>query len=478
MDGAEQTNRVGSSLEKQKTLQSENQEDVKETPEQKLTNQIYMKITELRKKVQENSIKEWEECFMSRGMEKKLDSLFQLLNTTKAKLELDFAHKPYFVDKNPETKLITVNGEPYQDETDDFVRREIAVADAYWRNEWYEMFHDENYNTTATIIYIIIVTSIIVSVITTIAGTIPTLSGYEQTWKNIELVVTLCFSIEYVVKLILVRNRLQYMARIMNILDLLAILPFYLQAFLDAEALESVGGVLRALRLTRIAKIRQLASPYTNIIMHATVDSLMGAGSSVAIFLFIGTVMTGTLVYAFEKDENPDFTSIPMGMWYSIVTMTTVGYGDLYPITWVGQILGVFTILVGLILVSLVVMVVGNYYILRLEEYQEGKRSIKMQIYNFAEKPNIKEYFEKKLDKCIPNLWTLMLKKYPTDTLFSIIWIELRKKEELKKDWWWSRIPTGEVKRTHTFSHDDLHSKHTNVGTGGTSDLASQAVLE
>ena len=69
------------------------------------------------------------------------------------------------------------------------------------------------------------------------------------------------------------------------------------------------------------------------------------------------------MVYSFEHEvEDSGFDSIPIGMWFAIVTMTTVGYGDFYPTSTVGMLLGVFTILVGLVLISLVVMVVGKYY--------------------------------------------------------------------------------------------------------------------
>jgi len=430
--------------------------ETEKTPEELLVDEILEDLTaivDIQKKI---APKEWANEFLTRGMENNLDTLFQLFNTTKDKLELDFMHKPYFVDRNPETKLITVNGESFLNENDAFVKREQAVAEKYWRNEWYEIFHDEKYNKTALVIYIIIVLSIIISVVSTIAST-TTLSKYADMWRIIEFVVTLCFTIEYIIKLILVRNRFKYMLRIMNVFDLLAILPFYLQEVFPADALESVGGVLRALRLTRIAKIRQLASPYTNIIMHATTDTIMGAGSSVAIFLFIGTVMTGTLVYAFEHDPDEAdqfFTNIPMGMWFAVVTMTTVGYGDLYPLTAIGKCLGVLTILVGLILVSLVVMVVGNYYMDRLKEYEDGKEKIKEEIYYFSIHPAAKRHYTKIYGKEIS--WKTMLKHFPTEALFKQIWTGLRKEEEAKKNWWWSKLKApGQVDRQHTFSQDD-----------------------
>jgi len=419
--------------------------------EARLLQDILKNIHDLRRRVRKFSPPEWEKCFTTKGMDRRLDTLFQMFTKKKEKLELDFNHKPYFVDKNPFTKVVTINGQVPENsdlQTNvEWLEKEKEKAEQSIMNIWFERFHDENCDATAMIIYIIIVISIVISVITTIISTIEPWKDYKDTWFLIEMIVTICFSIEYAAKLLVVRRKVSYMLRIMNVFDLLAIIPFYFQVTMDAEAFEDVGGVLRALRLTRIAKIRQLASPYTTIILQSTMDSLTGAGSSVVIFLFIASVITGTLVYAFENEHDESgFGSIPIGMWFSIVTMTTVGYGDFYPMTTTGQFLGVFTILVGLVLISLVVMVVGNYYIDRLIDYQTGKNNIKEEIFKSA--GNKKREFQKTLKKMKPV------------EIFKRIEEKLRMKEEKKMYWWWSKIsgPGNSVRTLHTFLGDRQYS--------------------
>jgi len=132
----------------------------------------------------------------------------------------------------------------------------------------------------------------------------------------------------------------------------------------------------------RIAKIRRLATPYTHILINALIQTIQGTGSAVAIFLFIATVMSGTLMYNFEKNADSGFDSIPRGMWWSIVTMTTVGYGDLFPQSVAGYFLGVATILIGMALTSLIIMVIGQYYIDLLSEFEDEVKHIQVLLWN------------------------------------------------------------------------------------------------
>eukprot|EP00494_Astrolonche_serrata_P031361 UN31630 len=100
--------------------------------------------------------------------------------------------------------------------------------------------------------------------------------------NSVEAVVTMVFTVEYVARVIVVRNRTQYMLRTLVVLDLLAILPFYMEVLFTerSDFTHSISGVLRVLRLSRVAKIRQLSTPYTQMLNNALINSLWGTGSS------------------------------------------------------------------------------------------------------------------------------------------------------------------------------------------------------
>jgi len=379
-----------------------------------------------------------DEVFQTKTMDEKLDGIFQNFSNVSNKLELDLEHKPYFIDENPAFKKATgkrysINGQPRNLSEDEFEDKKKKMRENY-RNHWYEVLHDENYNypSEALLVYVIIVLSILISVVTTMLSTVPGLRDHEDLWFIIELVVTICFTIEYISKVIFVRNKFAYMRKPMNVLDFLAIVPFYItEAMGEGDGpIASISGVLRALRLTRIAKIRQLATPYTNIILRAMIDSVLGTGSAVGIFLFIGCVFTGTLVYAAEESAGSGFESIPMAMWFALVTMTTVGYGDLYPTTFWGYMLGTLTILAGLILMSLIIMVIGQYYIIHLETYQHAKQDIRKMLYSVCEPKGDEIPLS---DRDILKKYKKNLKELSISDLYDSIASDLRKSKE-KRD--------------------------------------------
>lgn len=159
-----------------------------------------------------------------------------------------------------------------------------------------------------------------------------------------EWVFTILFSVEYVLRLIAVRRPLRYAWSFYGIVDLLAILPTYLSLI--------VGGtqslvVIRALRLLRAFRVLKL----TEYVGAARMLNVALAKSVRKIIVFLGAVLTvvliaGSLMYLIEGEEN-GFTSIPRSVYWAIVTMTTVGYGDIAPNTVLGQALASLLMILG-----------------------------------------------------------------------------------------------------------------------------------
>jgi voltage-gated potassium channel len=155
---------------------------------------------------------------------------------------------------------------------------------------------------------------------------------------------TILFTIEYVLRLSSVRRPLRYAASFFGVVDLLAIVPTYLSLLVPGSHYLLVVRILRLLRIFRILKLAE----------HLTeADVLMRAlrASRRKISVFILTVLTmvvviGTLLYVIEGEEN-GFTSIPVGIYWAVVTLTTVGYGDISPKTPVGQTLAAVVMIIG-----------------------------------------------------------------------------------------------------------------------------------
>lgn len=192
---------------------------------------------------------------------------------------------------------------------------------------------------------LIIVWAIIFSIVLVMLESVKDLDAKYHTFFNVsEWVITILFSIEYVLRIISVKKPSSYIFSFYGIIDFLSTIPKYLSLFIGgAHALVA----LRALRLLRIFRILKLVR-----FVGAT-ENLGKAlkASRYKIFVFISAVLIicviiGTIMYLIEGDPS-GFTSIPRGIYWAIVTLTTVGYGDIAPQTSFGQFLASLVMILG-----------------------------------------------------------------------------------------------------------------------------------
>jgi len=175
--------------------------------------------------------------------------------------------------------------------------------------------------------------------------------------------VTVLFTIEYLIRIIVVKNRVRYFLKPMNVVDLLAVLPYYVEKVLPLLPSTSLR-VLRIVRLARLGRLRNLFSEYIEVMSRALWNAADEAGPMMLLMIMLEVVLFGSSVYAFENGNHKDgtFVSIPDTMWWAFVTMTTVGYGDLSPITNPGRILGVFCMFSGIVLMAICVIIIGGNF--------------------------------------------------------------------------------------------------------------------
>jgi len=155
---------------------------------------------------------------------------------------------------------------------------------------------------------------------------------------------TTLFTVEYALRLASVRRPLRYASSFFGVVDLLAIVPTYLSLLVTGSQYLLVVRILRLLRIFRVLKLAEHLTE-ADVLMRA----LRASRRKISVFLL--TVLTmvvviGTLLYVIEGEEN-GFTSIPVGIYWAVVTLTTVGYGDISPKTPVGQTLAAVVMVVG-----------------------------------------------------------------------------------------------------------------------------------
>jgi voltage-gated potassium channel len=187
--------------------------------------------------------------------------------------------------------------------------------------------------------------TIILSVIAVLLESVAGVRARYGTWlRAFEWLVTILFTIEYCLRLFCVGKPLRYARSFYGIVDLLAIIPTFISAFvIGAQSLM----VIRAVRLLRVFRVLKLV----HFIGEARVLRAALRASARKIVIFIGAVLTivvivGALMYLIEGEEN-GFTSIPESIYWAIVTMTTVGYGDIAPQTPLGKLLAAAIMILG-----------------------------------------------------------------------------------------------------------------------------------
>ncbi|HSD05612.1 ion transporter [Flavobacterium sp.] len=175
-----------------------------------------------------------------------------------------------------------------------------------------------------------------------------TVKGFNAKYHDqliiIEWIITILFSIEYLLRIFTTNKPRRYIFSFLGIIDLIAILPMYLSLFLVGS---KVFSVIRALRLLRLFKI--LNNPQFTGQSHHLLTALNASRRKITIFLYfmlISSILIGSLMYLIEGEEN-GFTSIPVSIYWTIVTLTTVGYGDISPVTPLGQFIASFVMVLG-----------------------------------------------------------------------------------------------------------------------------------
>uniref|UniRef100_A0A914XT16 Uncharacterized protein n=1 Tax=Panagrolaimus superbus TaxID=310955 RepID=A0A914XT16_9BILA len=200
---------------------------------------------------------------------------------------------------------------------------------------------------------------------------------------QVEYVCIIWFSLEYFSKMLVTPNRWATFRQLLNIIDLLAILPFMIEMGLkiigiDTEQLQDLKGaflVIRILRVLRVIRVLKLGRYSSGLQMFGkTLHASFRQLGMMAMVVMTGVIFFSTLVYFLEKDDpTSGFHSIPAACWWCIVTMTTVGYGDLTPVTVAGKLVATGAIACGVLVLALpITIIVDNFMKVAESERRPG----------------------------------------------------------------------------------------------------------
>jgi len=192
---------------------------------------------------------------------------------------------------------------------------------------------------------VVLLWAIVLSVVAVMFETVDSVATRHRELLVIaEWIFTILFSVEYILRLLSVGKPMKYVTSFMGIVDLLSVIPTYLSLIVAGPQYLLVIRTIRLIRVFRILKLTRYVSE-----AQVLAQALRSSFAKITIFIsgvVILVLIMGTLMYLIEGPEH-GFTSIPTSMYWTIVTITTVGYGDIAPVTTLGQTLASIIMLLG-----------------------------------------------------------------------------------------------------------------------------------
>uniref|UniRef100_A0A3P8UVC8 Potassium voltage-gated channel subfamily C member 4 n=1 Tax=Cynoglossus semilaevis TaxID=244447 RepID=A0A3P8UVC8_CYNSE len=211
----------------------------------------------------------------------------------------------------------------------------------------------------------------------------------------VEGVCVVWFTLEFLARIVCCPDKVVFIRNSLNIIDFVAILPFYLEvglSSLSSKAASDVLGFLRVVRFVRILRIFKLTRHFVGMrVLGHTLRASVNEFLLLVIFLALGVLIFATMIYYAERigampddptgSNHTHFKNIPISFWWAVVTMTTLGYGDMYPKTWLGMMVGALCALAGVLTIAMPVPVIvnnfGMYYSLAMARQKLPKKKKK-----------------------------------------------------------------------------------------------------
>jgi len=189
---------------------------------------------------------------------------------------------------------------------------------------------------------------ILLSLVTFSLDTLPNLDPAARVWLHwVEMVTISVFTVEYLLRVWVADHKLRFIFSFYGLVDLLAILPFFLMLHVDLRSLRLVR-LFRLIRVLKVVRYNRALVRFSRAITLAREEIILFLGVTLGLLYFAAVG-----IYYFEHQAQPEeFASIFHSLWWAVATLTTVGYGDVYPITVGGRIFTFFILLIGLGIVA------------------------------------------------------------------------------------------------------------------------------
>ncbi|MDC0176966.1 ion transporter [Polaribacter sp.] len=228
---------------------------------------------------------------------------------------------------------------------------------ASWKHRLHEIIYEAD-TQAGKVFDVVLLIAILASVLLVMLESVESFDTKYHSFLDIsEWVITLLFSIEYVLRIIAIKKPLRYIFSFYGLIDLLSTMPKYLSLFFVGSHHLAALRALRLLRIFRILKLARYIGASNKLLI-----ALKASKAKIAVFLFfvvILCIILGTIMYMIEGAEN-GFTSIPRSVYWAIVTLTTVGYGDIAPHSPFGQLIASAVMILGYAIIAIPTGIVSS----------------------------------------------------------------------------------------------------------------------
>ncbi|MBN3274820.1 KCNS3 protein, partial [Polyodon spathula] len=274
-----------------------------------------------------------------------------------------------------------------------------------YRRQLWLLLENPAYSLASKVITAFSLTAITVSIIIMGVNSMPEFRNEEDAGlRSVETTCIIFFTVEFLARMMVTPSQKRFFLNPLNIIDLISFTPFYVTLVVESieensTSLQNIGKVVQVLRLLRIFRILKLARHSNGLKALGTTftHSYRELGDFVT-FMVVGIAVFGALIYATEKEEQEaSLCTIPMGWWWATVSLTTVGFGDTYPVTIVGKLVAALCIIFGLLMVSLPIKIIFT----RFSKYYHRERVIDAALWSQELKKhstvNIRDVYVKRL---------------------------------------------------------------------------------
>jgi voltage-gated potassium channel len=240
-----------------------------------------------------------------------------------------------------------------------------------WKDKLHEIIYEAD-TPAGKLFDLILLVAILASIVLVMLESVKSIDVKFHNFLNIsEWIITILFTLEYIARIISVKKPIKYITSFYGIIDLLSTIPKYLSIiFAGTHALVALRA-LRLLRVFRILKLVRFLGASNNLVL-----ALKASRAKISVFLFavvIVAVIIGTIMYLVEGEEN-GFTNIPKSVYWCIVTLTTVGFGDITPQTPIGQFIASLVMILGYGIIAVPTGIVSAEYTAQNKPKVEPKK--------------------------------------------------------------------------------------------------------